>query len=155
AQAADLLRNLLSLFPGNPILERDLASALGGLPPAPAEVAPLRVEEAAPDVPAPAVVAHGAASSRFRRAAICGTVGLVLVAAAGAAWKLSRNSVIPPKSPAHPAAVHASVEAPPLVPQPAAVPEPTVQAPAPQAVAVERAPAKAKERAAGRTASFR
>ncbi len=31
AQAADLLRNLLSLFPGNPILERDLETAHAGL----------------------------------------------------------------------------------------------------------------------------
>ena len=38
-QAADLLRNLLSLFPGNAILQRDLAMAESGIRPAPLPVA--------------------------------------------------------------------------------------------------------------------
>jgi hypothetical protein len=33
AQAADLLRNLLALFPGDSILERDLVVAQNGLDP--------------------------------------------------------------------------------------------------------------------------
>jgi protein TonB len=102
AQAADLLRNLLALFPGNPILERDLTAAQAALDQGFPEVA-AAIDEEASSPPIPALLpnaepcpadlapARGTASSRVRRAAIAGTASLALVSAGGAAWRLSRN----------------------------------------------------------------
>jgi TonB family protein len=108
AQAVDLLGNLLSLFPGNPILERDLIAAQAALGrEAPHAIAVVEEANSAPEAPAPPPplvallpepetrraiggttrVSH---PSRVRRAAIAGTASLVLVSASGAAWKLSR-----------------------------------------------------------------
>jgi len=100
AAAADLLCNLLLLFPGNPFLERDLSAAQAGLEPKAADTAPAAGHVAAPEPePLPELqTASGddapvreIAPSRFRRAAIAGTASLLLVSAGGAAWKLTRG----------------------------------------------------------------
>jgi protein TonB len=112
AQAADLLLNLRSLFPGNPLLERDLIAAQGALDQGSSEVtAPTEEENSqprAPEIPTPppppsalrteAQVrpAEGGRAGvslpwRVRRAAIAGTASLVLISAGGAAWTLSRK----------------------------------------------------------------
>ena len=115
-QAADLLRNLLTLFPGDAILERDLqsigpASAQDLVPIAPAgsadigELATIEVEK--PEVPArPVLVAYvkpdfRAAAPRRLRSVEIAAVGalLVLVSASAAVWKFSRNES-PAKTPA-------------------------------------------------------
>src|SRR5262249_50707835 len=101
-QAVDLLRNLLSLFPGNPILERDLAppQRAGEGAPGPPAPPPHPGEEAegfpgAPPPPAPRAVDSAAASAvvstpgRFRRVAIAGAATILLAWAGAAAWKLS------------------------------------------------------------------
>ena len=99
AQAADLLRNLLLLFPGDPILERDLGTAQSGVERCSPEAAP----PAGNDDPAPQPAAQigvieerklavGRPPSRIRRAAIAGAASLVLGSAAGAAWMISRNA---------------------------------------------------------------
>jgi TonB family protein len=132
AQAVDLLRNLLSLFPGNPILERDLLAAQAGLKQASVAAAPeaetiqqeaVAQDERAPDLPN---VATGAApaTGRFRRAAIAGTASLALVSAAGTAWKLTHRTAPAPRpavvSPATSSAALAAPAAP--VSQPPAHP---------------------------------
>ncbi|HJZ96784.1 MAG TPA: energy transducer TonB [Candidatus Solibacter sp.] len=104
-QAVDLLRNLLSLFPGNPILERDLAIAQTGLEQIAAPAVPAsQPEEAVEGVPeelhppAPRAVDSAAASAvvstpgRFRRVAIAGAATILLAWAGAAAWKLSRRT---------------------------------------------------------------
>ena len=159
AQAADLLRNLLSLFPGNPILERDLATAQSGLPAA-SERGTSVAEPAVEPEPAIAMqslgnehaaVVRDESPSRFRRAAMVGTASLVLVSAAGAAWKLSRNGAVPPSKPsAFPAAARPSTAAAAPAPEPA---PPPVQV---QAPANENATSHAKTLAAAtRTAPLR
>jgi len=119
-QAADLLRNLLTLFPGDPILERDLQSVqfacespIAAVPDAPEalvefESPPARTSSPPPapaEAPSESIPLVYAAESRFpapeagrRRLALTGAVGLLLLVSAGAAWKYSRG--------------HASVEAP-------------------------------------------
>lgn len=124
AQAADLLRNLLLLFPGDPILERDLGTAQGGVERCSPEVAP----PAGNDDPAPQPAAQigvieetklaGSPPSRIRRAAIAGAASLVLGSAGGAAWMISRNAAPAARPAAAPPTVQAApVETP---PQPAA-----------------------------------
>lgn len=119
APAIDLLRNLLTLFPGNLILERDLAAARSRLAQATPEVVPdlpeAEEEDHAPP-PAPpeapllapqpmvSAPAFGSAvgenpSPRFSRAAIAGAASLLLVSASGAVWRLSRRGAPPPKPP--------------------------------------------------------
>jgi periplasmic protein TonB len=116
AQAADLLCNLLSLFPGDPILERDLAAAQAGLEKAnavfvtetvstedapPAEIEALAQSEA--PAPLPEVEdASGRSRGRLRRAAIAGTASLVLACAAGVAWKRSLGDAPAPQPAAMP-----------------------------------------------------
>lgn len=104
AQAVDLLRNLLSLFPGNSILERDLIAAQNELNhelnhelnQGSSEVPPATGEEnREPQVPVTPAATRETASSRVRRAAIAGTASLVLVSASGAAWRLSHNDTPP------------------------------------------------------------
>jgi protein TonB len=108
AQATDLLRNLLALFPGNTILERDMMAAQNGLAressqPAP-EVAPAALESqalaaepeavlpvAAPKTPEKKAPIAESAPSGFRRKAIVGGLSVVLVSGAGLVWMLSRN----------------------------------------------------------------
>jgi protein TonB len=112
AQAADLLRNLLALFPGDSILERDLMVAQNGLDQELPEAAPAASKEnveppplviatasqpelqpVAPTGPADRAPVREIAPLRFRRASIVGTVSLVLISAAGAAWNFSRKGV--------------------------------------------------------------
>jgi len=125
-QAADLLHNLLSLFPGNPILERDLAAARSrlhqGLPPViaavnegadsrvlPAELRP--TPEFVPGV-APAPVS-GFSGSRRLLMAVGGVLvlgALVLVSTIGLAGKrTSRRSQ--PSAPTSSARVRPGTEA--------------------------------------------
>jgi protein TonB len=144
-QAVDLLRNLLGLFPGNPILERDLMTAQSGLDQRSAESGSAAGEEHRLPEALPATAAllapypgtqigtvdsgfvRESAASRLRRAAIAGTVSLVLVSAGGAAWKLARKG-IPVSTPAFP---QRSAPTPPSDPQPgnqgAAAPIETLQ----------------------------
>jgi protein TonB len=135
AQAADLLRNLRSLFPGNPILERDLTAAQGALDQESSEVAAATEEEnsepQAPQIPMPPPLgapqpdeaqsrpadgrtARVSPPSRVRRAVIAGTASLALVSAGGAAWNLSRNGG--PVS--RPAATPATTKLPAAMPSP-------------------------------------
>ncbi len=121
AQAADLLRNLVSLFPRNIILERDLMAAERALDQASPEIAEAaEAEDVEPSrpviarlvIPPPVIApplqrrpqaeakrgleprepAQASAPSRFRRAAIAGGLSLALVSAAGLAWKSSSGS---------------------------------------------------------------
>ena len=102
-QAADILRNLLTLFPGDPILERHLASAqrrgeqnrsIEAPAPSPAAGTMAKLEEpAAPRKAAPAagplIPATPKSSTKSRRfpwavpAAVC---GVLLLVAAGVIW---------------------------------------------------------------------
>ncbi|HEV3331428.1 MAG TPA: TonB family protein [Bryobacteraceae bacterium] len=150
-QAADLLRNLLSLFPGDPILERDLQSVQNQRASQPA--VPLAATAPAPPVPAPSENAKhkestqrpvaavplpapwlmAAARGRF---AVIGLLALLLVIAATVAiWGPARH----PSSPAK-----ATVAAP--VPQKPATTNVPVKAPIletlPSAAKIEPAPAK-------------
>ena len=114
AQAVDLLRNLLLLFPGDPILERDLRTAQSGVERCSQEVAP----PAGSGHPAPQPEVQAGAleevhlaevrPSRIRGAAIAGAASLMLGAAAGAAWMISRDAA----PVARPAAAQPTVQAP-------------------------------------------
>lgn len=111
AQAVDLLRNLLTLFPGDPILQRDLLAAQSRLPQSPVPVAVQPVEEVpAPQIPQPGgrmVLEPGTLlQGRLRLAAIAGTASLVLVSGAAGAWKLTHRS--PPAAAAGKAQQHAA-----------------------------------------------
>jgi len=151
AQAVDLLRNLLSLFPDNPILERDLAAAEAGLKEAAVVVQPqMEIPEEEPEVevqppaPGPAIEAPGAPGpGRFRRVAIAGTASLVLASGAGVAWKLSHRTTPAPRPAAPPpstatAAPAPTVNQPPSQP-PAAEPPVSPPTPPPQSVASQPA----------------
>lgn len=162
AQAVDLLRNLLSLFPGNAILERDLTIAQSGLEQRAPEVVPPPEQEN--EEPSPALIAEPPVSgkadpaagregtpSRFRRTAIVGTASLVLVSATGAVWKALRKSA-PVSRSATPPATNAPSETPlPITQQPGPatvvapperLPQPSLPAPTPQPVAAAAAPNK-------------
>jgi TonB family protein len=154
AQAADLLRNLHSLFPGNPILERDLLAAQAALDRAPRitvapeaeqqeenrepqqlHIAPpsfgaLRLKPEASPVEGRTVrirISPGA-----RRTAIAGTAVLVLISA-GLGWKLSHGEapVTKPSVPVAPKPLQAVVPPPPVTP---AVASPVVKAAPPAAI---------------------
>jgi protein TonB len=103
AQAADLLRNLLSLFPANPILERDLMTAQDWLGRNGPPVAPNTQSEAREPRPEIVELQTSPAGStflgRFRRAAIAGGTSLVLLSAAGGAWKIAHRRSPPISSP--------------------------------------------------------
>src|SRR5262249_39400856 len=112
SQAVDLLRNLLLLFPGNAILERDLAAAQSaaghavaatplsepepepeGPPEPPAMVAPVPVTlrmETPVNLSQRTVVATPASGSR--KAVIVGAASLLLVSGGVAAWRFSRTA---------------------------------------------------------------
>jgi protein TonB len=118
APAADLLSHMLSLFPGNPILERDLAAARNRLKQeTPQVAAPAGEEHSGPapvvpvtrERPEQRVIWSGAlsaesSSSRFRRAAIAGTALLLVISGTGAVLKLTDRAAPSPKSVAVPAA---------------------------------------------------
>jgi protein TonB len=107
AQAADLLRNLLSLFPANPILERDLMTAQDWLGRNGPPVAPNTQPEAREPCPEIVELQTSPVGStflgRFRRAAIAGGTSLVLLSAAGGAWKIAHRSPPISNPPAAPA----------------------------------------------------
>ena len=92
AQAADLLRNLLTLFPGDLILQRDLRAAQARVSQSTANIAPPVPEEEAPapllQEPPGRMIVGASTPSRFRLAAIAGTASLVLVSGAAGAWRL-------------------------------------------------------------------
>jgi protein TonB len=153
-QAVDLLRNLLALFPGHPILERDLAGAQSALQQAVAvpAVASLEEEEqraeAEPQVaPVVAAAASDGTPRRFRRAAIAGTASLVLASVAGATWKLTHPAPVARTKTAPTAASTPAPVSPAPQPQatvPDAAPAPSAQPPVHQAVAVPEPPNTAK-----------
>ena len=134
AQAVDLLRNLLSLFPGNPILERDLTVAQSGLELAAPTAAPAQAkideyppaEVRLPAGPAAATAAREKTPRRFRRT-IAGAASLLLVSATGVAWKMSRPAAPVSKPAAAPAAPR-----PPVVTQSSVAPTPEPAAAAPE-----------------------
>jgi protein TonB len=145
AQAADLLRNLGLLFPGNPILQRDLLAVQGALDQGSQEVNGAAGEKSeeenrepqTPGISAPAppfsaqraqagtgdgVTARKSPSPRVRRAAIIGTASLMLVSAGGAAWKFAHDGALVSPQSAAPSAT------PPMTQIPAATPPPVTSA---------------------------
>jgi protein TonB len=106
-QAADLLRNLLSLFPGDPILERDLQAIGGGpreakpqpvaLPAAP----PAAIRRAEPSPAAPPL--PPARAVWYRRWPVIAAAGFVLLVSAGAAMTRMWRGGAAPKVSAKPA----------------------------------------------------
>ena len=126
-QGADLLRNLLSLFPGDAILERDLQS-VGHVraPEAPVTVpepTPRIEPEAAAEGPAPAPWLTAAAHGRW---AAIGLVGVLLLIVAGIAILRPARHTAPPTNGA------ISKPAPPLAPAAPQASRPAAQAVAPQ-----------------------
>jgi protein TonB len=176
AQAADLLRNLLALFPGNAILQRDLAAAQNALAQAGPAIAPDHVapQEEPPEPADPAVVPvavgidSGPPPARLRRAAVAGAASLLLASAAGAAWKLSHSAApVPHPSAASAIPATASTPAPPptavqpATPLPAPAPESqvvggghTAPKPGPAATPADRTEAKANPSTTGPLRAF-
>jgi len=168
-QAADLLRNLLKLFPGDPILEHDLQSIEAASQQAPAAAAPAHPDQADDDTgvppaalpaelvgpaPAPAEIRCDPPApslylpktgfqplTRSRVGLVC-AAGLLLVLVSTALWLSRRgtHSGPPAKAAASPPRVQAPVTAP--APTEAAPPDPNPAAnpPAPQ-IATARVPA--------------
>jgi protein TonB len=155
--AADLLRNLLSLFPGDPILQRDLQTALDGQNSAPhpavvaaAEVAPpahfpqapsilaevVPIDSITPLVPRPgphlAPRLQELVTAPDRRLLVA--IPLVLLVAAGATLWKSR-----PK-PGAPPAPRATVSPANLVPRKVSDPTPAAAQPAPSTSTAEPPP---------------
>ncbi len=139
--AADLLRNLLSLFPGDPILQRDLHTALAGQGAGGPQPAVVAVEEAAPpatDLPAvkPATP-HSTVAPRPRLALrlrklvtapvrrLLLALPLVVLVAAGATLWRSKPKEAAPKAPR--AAVSPAIPVPVKISDPA----PSADPPAP------------------------
>jgi protein TonB len=150
AEAVDLFRNLLALFPGNPILERDLAAAQSALSATVPEIVPVTEEpaEAQPAITTKSfrndnnTLAHDG-PSRFRRAAIVGTASLVLVSASAAAWKFSHSGAAF-KTPARPAKPTPFTAAPaPALPPSSAAPTPAAEPAPPQQPPDARTPVRA------------
>lgn len=139
-QAADLLRNLLSLFPSDAILERDLQAAEAGRRAEPAAAAPpppLEAPSAAEPEPAPAApVFHTAAPAARGRWAVMGIpAGVLAVAGAVAVWSFSgEESPAPQPRPAQ-AAAPPAVAAPPAREEPVLPPKPVPAAAQPRAKA--------------------
>ncbi len=153
-QAADLLRNLLSLFPGDPVLERDLR-AIGGArqdavrpsaEPPEAKPAPKQMD---PVAAAPPVAATRVISWRQRWPVIAGAAFFLLVSAGTAVTRIWRGGAAAPapaapksaSTPSHaaitPAAapVVAPAEPPSVAPEP-----PTVHASIPKRESVTEQP---------------
>ena len=129
-QAAELLRNLLSLFPADPILERDLQAARAACPPAPPQPLPFQPEcgagESPGESPAPHLLFPVESRVRPRWAVIGVPAMLLLVSGSAAVWSLSRPGSPPPQ----PARAQAATPAPAV---PAAAPPPqSVADPAPR-----------------------
>jgi periplasmic protein TonB len=177
-QAADLLGNLLALFPDDPILRRELEAARSGLSQEPAEPIPAAEAEApqppaAPEAVEPLlppgflfvqenpVAARGPSGRRFPRAAMVGAASVLLASATGVAWELSRHSApVANAATAHAAPVPA-VTPPPAAPAIAAAnttesfqaPEKSApRAPAPQSMAAAK-PSRESAQPATRSAS--
>ena len=148
-QAADLLRNLLALFPGDAILERDLHSALSAMerghepaPAAPPEqqskpTARLAETDAKDVAPLPRVPRGGlpaVARLRTRPVMMVAAALLLLVSATAAVWRISRSAAAAPATPNTPLTEKKSRTAPAPVAAPAAP-----QSPAPQPAVAEPA----------------
>jgi TonB family protein len=99
-QAADLVRNLLNLFPEDPILQRDLqlAQPAGSNPAREAAAVPEEPEAPLPEpeLPAPTLqlTLGSQAPSRVLWATLAGS--LLLVSASAAVWKASHTSTVQP-----------------------------------------------------------
>jgi protein TonB len=145
AQAADLLSQILSLFPGNPILERDLAVARDRLkqetPQVPVPAGEEHCDSApvvpiTPEGPEHRVIWNGvpsaeSSSSRFRRAAITAAALLLVISGTGAVLKVTHRGAPSSKPVAVPAATQTSTDAEPLGEQPGATTPAAVAAPTP------------------------
>ena len=159
-QAADLLRNLLSLFPGDAILERDLRGVTGQRrekqPEPRAAVEPVMVSQPAPVVPVPpapaepavqASVQEAAGASWHRRPPVIAGAAFLAVVSAGVGVRRMLHGSTPPR----PAVAKVSTAAPAPAPK-AAAPEVTVSAnsapPAAAAAPDRREPAAAHPREA-------
>jgi protein TonB len=143
-QAADLIRNLLNLFPGDPVLERDLKTAEVGLtvegpalePAAAAKAEPVERVGAVPvePVPEPPVQPQIVVAPRMESLkrtsflpyllwpAIGGSILLFLSTSGATIWKLSHHE-------AHAAAMPPKPE--PIRRQPTPTPAPAIDPPAP------------------------
>lgn len=157
-QAADLLSNLLSLFPDDPILMRDLSAARNALKletqtvAAQTEQTAQKESELEPTVvtvpePMPAearAVGEDAKGphSRLWKVAVAGGASIVLMSGMGGAWIFAQNRKASSKLPAVSARVERNTKAPPPVVEAppvalpvtvasAAVPEPTPPEPLP------------------------
>jgi protein TonB len=161
AQAADLLRNLLSLFPRNPILERDLAAAQAALestkPAATPEIAPepeSKLVEESPEPPAApfSIEVTGVSTpGRLRRLAVASAASLALVSAAGVAWKMTQRPTPARRLAAAPPAPSAVTPAPVVTPPTQQAPPPEVPSATESTVAsppANREPAKATPKTA-------
>ncbi|HLK50225.1 MAG TPA: TonB family protein [Bryobacteraceae bacterium] len=171
-QAADLLRNLLSLFPGDPILQRDL-QAIGGTAPA-AKAAKAEPVFAPLEMPAVKSAAKGEeiaprrsrpdAPPQSRRWVMIAGTALVLVSAGGVTRMLRSGSAAPAPAKVAKAAVRAALAAPAPVaetpstptPQKAMIAEPPkpVAAPAREPIAAEPKQAPAPVRRHFNTAAL-
>jgi len=145
-QAADLLRNLLSLFPGDPILERDLQSIQSLRAPEVAAPVLAVVEAALPEepirrpvavmpLPAPRPWLPAAARGRSAMIGLAAFAALLLVILAGVAiLRPARSSVPPAKTTV---AAPAARTAPAKADVPASLTQPPVPEPQPQTAKVE------------------
>ncbi len=112
-QAADLLRNLLSLYPGNPILERDLATAQSAIKPEPSlPVEPAILEAAPPPAASPEAAPFRPSATTLFSESRSGIRMIALVAVA--AWKISHRRAVARPSPVS----AASLAQPQLLPAP-------------------------------------
>jgi eukaryotic-like serine/threonine-protein kinase len=110
-QAADLVRNLLNLFPQDPILQRDLRLAQAGEPKRDREEAVVPEASKTPPIPAPKLpvptlelTVGSQGPSRVLWATLAGSI--LLVSASAAVWKVSHTTTVqPPYAISTPAAV--------------------------------------------------
>ena len=138
AQAVDLLNNLLSLFPGDTILQWDLRTAQAMVDKRSLVPAPV-VTTGAPALPAspqpPAATNPAGSRSRLRLAAAVGAALLVFISAGTLAWMRTGRSAKVSSAPALPVASQFPAED----PAPAPIPVTTVQSKTvPQSRAIER-----------------
>jgi len=128
AQAADLLRNLLSLFPGDPILERDLKAAQAAINERSAAVIaeattagslePGARLEVSPQPPSG--VTPAGSRSRVRLAVTVGAASLVFISAGTLAWNRTGRGIKVSSPPVLPIASQQPAEGAPAAPVPAA-----------------------------------
>ena len=139
AQAVDLLRNLLALFPGDTILQWDLRTAQAAADKRSPAPTPMVATTGAPALPAspqpPTGINPVAARSRVRLAATVGAASLILISAGTLAWNRTGRSAKVSSPPAVPSASQFPAEDSAPAPIPAAtLPSQTL----PQSLPIER-----------------